>query len=211
MCPHAIIYLGGGGEDAADEWDAGRARALSDLQHAAALAPANVRVLVAQAEVMPAEEAEDILERAYCLAPGDARVVTALAEVCHGPYLCVLIRLVYTCGARGAVTASMCVCAHHTIVYTRRPPACSPACSRCSWRRKYLCSNPKFPRLNLGLSTVLKTGYESGCLCDLSTVGNGWGGFGKTYFYSMCGAGAARGGRAASADLQRGGLLAAVV
>ena len=46
------------------------------------------------------------------------------------------------------------------------------------------------------LSTVLKPGYESGCLCDLSTVGNGSGGLGKTYFYSMCGAGAARGGRA---------------
>jgi hypothetical protein len=107
MCPHTTIYLGGGGEDAADEAEAARARALSELQHAAALSPANVRVLVAQAEVMAAEEAEEVLERAYCLAPGDARVVTALAEVCLCTYLCVLVRLVSTCGARGGVTAPM--------------------------------------------------------------------------------------------------------
>jgi hypothetical protein len=90
MCPHTTIYLGGGGEDAADEAEAARARALSELQHAAALSPANVRVLVAQAEVMAAEEAEEVLERAYCLAPGDAHVLTALAEVCLCTYLCVL-------------------------------------------------------------------------------------------------------------------------
>jgi len=100
-----------------DEPEAARARALHELQHAAALAPANVRVLVAQAEVMPAEEAEEVLERAYSLAPGDARVLTALAEVCLCSYLCVLIILLsaggYAGGARRGVhwcdTSYICV------------------------------------------------------------------------------------------------------
>jgi len=178
-----------------DEPEAARARALSELQHAAALSPANVRVLVAQAEVMAAEEAEEVLERAYCLAPGDARVVTALAEVCLCTYLCVLvrlvstcgayggvIRLVYTCGARGGVTAPMYVCAHHTSVYAAGTRMLAP---------NVLVLESHIPTSQLGpslvLRTELKTGYESGCLYDLSTVGKGCGGLGKTYFYSMCG------------------------